>query len=207
MDKLLAYALVWPLRAVTPFCFLAFPACLADWHYKYSNYSKSLGLSILLCVTGSEVFFYFWYRRALGLAQIRQPPPSTTRERRLELWKSIKESAVDNENPYFFLRSWFSVSSLEKISRWDLKCWLAWAIFDRKIDEISSLPSQQGSQPTEKSWEDLNFVWIDFFIFDSRFASQSFFYYFTLFFIINYLIIRSYLKRLPLLRAIQNIYK
>lgn len=70
---------------------------------------------------------------------MRNNPPITTRERRDELWKGIRESGVSmgDESPYYFLRSWFSVPSLTFITRSDLKEWLAWALFDRQYNEIT----------------------------------------------------------------------
>lgn len=44
---------------------------------------------------------------------------------------------MGDESPYFFLRSWFSVSSLTFITKSHLKEWLAWALFDRQYHEIT----------------------------------------------------------------------
>lgn len=136
--KLFAYSIVWPLQALTPLCFAVFPACALDWKYSLTSSSGSWKEILLLCYSGTEVLFYFWFKRTLRSVQVRQPPPITTRERRLEIWHSIKDSAIDGENPYSFLRSWFSVSSLSQVSRTDLKMWLAWAVFDRQLEEVVS---------------------------------------------------------------------
>lgn len=103
-----------------------------------TSHSQSWVESLILCYTSAEILFYFWFRRALAAVQVRQPPPITTKERRLDLWKLIKGSAIDDENPYGFLSSWFSVSTLSQVSRYHLKQWLAWAVFDRQLEEIVS---------------------------------------------------------------------
>jgi pimeloyl-ACP methyl ester carboxylesterase len=134
--NLLANSIVWPLRAITPLCFIAFPAGAlklesGDWRR-----------TLLLSYTGAEILFYCWFRRALRISQVRQHPPLTSRERRDEIWEGIRESAPEGENPYSFLRMWFSVSTLAHVSRLDLRQWLAWALFDRQYDEIVSVKAQ-----------------------------------------------------------------
>jgi len=130
LNTVLAYSIVWPLKALTPLCFAVLP-----FSFKLEH---SWVRSIVIGYCSAEVLFYGWFRRSLGFAQIRQHPPATTRERRDAIWRGIEESALEGESPYSFLKTWFGVSTLARISRRELKEWLAWALFDRRFDEIVS---------------------------------------------------------------------
>lgn len=133
-----AQSIVLPLRAIAPISLLAFSALTCDYHYLITAHARSFSQVALLCYTAAEISFYIWFRNTLRRLQVRQMPPKQSRTRQLEIWKGIKENAVGNENPYAFLKAWFSVESLSQISRCDLKQWLAWALFDRQLDEIVS---------------------------------------------------------------------
>lgn len=137
--KFFAYALVWPLQALTPLCFAAFPFAYATKTNKRNQWIRNL----ILGYTGIEIFFYIYYRRALRIAQVRQHPPRTSRERRDEIFKGIEDSAAEGESHYDFLKNWFSVSTLAHVSRHDLRQWLAWALFDRQYEEIVNVKDRQ----------------------------------------------------------------
>lgn len=121
--------MVWPLKTLTPICFIAFPLAIRKLENGWFKY-------IIVGYTGAEILFYGWFRRALGLAQKRIHPPSTTRKRRDEIWNGIQNSALEGESPYEMIKHWFGVSTLAKISRLQLKEWLSWALFDRKYEEL-----------------------------------------------------------------------
>jgi hypothetical protein len=67
--KVLAYSIVWPLQALTPLCFLLFPAV------SFSSFNSKDGgnwmKTLLLGYTGAEIVFYGWFRYALGRYQVR----------------------------------------------------------------------------------------------------------------------------------------
>lgn len=67
--KALAYSLVWPLQALTPLCFVIFPAV------SYNTLLSSDGgggwvKNLILGYTGAEIIFYGWFRYALGRYQV-----------------------------------------------------------------------------------------------------------------------------------------
>ena len=76
--KILAYSIVWPLQALTPICFVLFPAVSYQTVSRADGSGGAWWKTLLLGYTGAEILFYGWFRYALGRSQVRYCDESRT---------------------------------------------------------------------------------------------------------------------------------
>lgn len=122
---------IWSLKILTPIFFLIFIYQIYDNNWKsWLNY-------LLLIYSSIEVIFYFKFQIKLHRSQIRNNIPYTNAERRLEVWDTIINSYPSSEDPYNFLNLWFGTNNLQDIGYNSIKKWLAWALYNRNIEELT----------------------------------------------------------------------
>jgi hypothetical protein len=123
---------IWSLKILTPIFFAIFIYLIFDfnWESSWLNY-------ILFIYSSIEIIFYFKFQIKLHRSQIRNNIPHTSPERRLEIWNTIINSYPSSECPYNFLNSWFGTDKLQDIGYNSIKKWLAWALYNRNIEELT----------------------------------------------------------------------
>ncbi len=124
MWSVIAFLITTPLR-------LLLPVLIAAAAYAI-HAPPSLVRLALLAWTLVEIAFYGAFRVMLHRSQARRAPPPCSAAERQALFDRILAA----EGNLSFLNDWFSPHRLENIGRDDLLRWLAWAYFDRRLDEV-----------------------------------------------------------------------
>eukprot|EP00899_Mesostigma_viride_P009905 jgi/Mesvir1/18916/Mv18903-RA.1 len=134
-----AYSITYPLRAVTPGMALAviYMGAESVWTRKLA-FTRTWRRLLLSLYAVGDLWFFLWFQRALRRAQRIHHPPDVSMERRMKVWKYISECHPPGEKPFQFLDGWFHPVPLEALGRDNLKVWLAWALFDRRLSQVSS---------------------------------------------------------------------
>lgn len=137
--EVLAHLMVWPVRLVTPVMFLSCPLLLHfdSWALLAPSFADSWVHYLLLSYSLSDILFYIWFRRTLRKAQEPNSPPLVRLDEHQRVWKVIANSALEGEEPFDFLSTWFPIP-LPLVGRNDMKNCLAVAFFGVPLERLAA---------------------------------------------------------------------